>query len=323
MLINIIIYLIVLASVFIFTIFYAAWFSQFLLTAIICIPIVSLLLSLPFMIMSVKKGFSVFCPESVNINDNIFIGINLKNNKLKLVPFLKVNIKSYNHFTKKHKRLTLKYGGDMSKSIYIHNDQLSSSCGCIEFTSKYAKVYDFTGMFFIPVKINFKANTMVIPNSLKPSIMPNTDQSVIVGYKAKTGGGFSDIYELRQYQNGDSLKNIHWKLSSKQDELIVREPHEPIYNKYIIKIELTNDANINNSILGRLVYVCDYFIKNEALCYAYDAKNQRLNKIQSQKDLIQFLINVYTNSDKNCEKLNFDGCFSYSILPDGEEVGTL
>ena len=69
---------------------------------------------------------------------------------------------------------------------------------------------------------------------MKPALLPDSDSSVIVGYKAKPGGGFYDFYELRQYQSGDSLKNIHWKLSSKQDELIVREPCEPIFNKLII-----------------------------------------------------------------------------------------
>ena len=34
-------------------------------------------------------------------------------------------------------------------------------------------------------------------------------------------------YDLREYRAGDSLRSIHWKLSSKKDELVVRETLEP------------------------------------------------------------------------------------------------
>ncbi len=47
---NIIIYLCLLTGTFLFSIFYYAWFSWFLFLTVVSIPIISLLLSLPFMI---------------------------------------------------------------------------------------------------------------------------------------------------------------------------------------------------------------------------------------------------------------------------------
>ena len=323
MLTNILVYIAVLIAVFLFHIFYAAWFSQFIFTVILLMPIVSLIASLPFMIMSAINGFTLICPRSVNINDNIYLGISHKAKRFQFVPFIKVTLKANNIFTKKYKKLTLKYGGNMSKSALINDNWITSNCGCIRFSTKYIKVYDFMGIFFIPVKVKFRANTIVLPKPMKPALLPDSDSSVIVGYKAKPGGGFSDFYELRQYQSGDSLKNIHWKLSSKQDELIVREPCEPIFNKLIIKIELTDDTKVNDFILGRLLYVCSYFIKTESVCYALENRSGTLNKIQCKKDLVQFLVNIYTGSSENTENCDFEGCVTYSILPDHEEVGTL
>lgn len=57
---NIIIYLCLLTGTFLFNIFYYAWFSWFLFLTVVSIPIISLLLSLPFMIRSVRPDIEIF-----------------------------------------------------------------------------------------------------------------------------------------------------------------------------------------------------------------------------------------------------------------------
>lgn len=56
---NIIIYLCLLTGTFLFSIFYYAWFSWFLFLTVVSIPIISLLLSLPFMIRSVRSDIEI------------------------------------------------------------------------------------------------------------------------------------------------------------------------------------------------------------------------------------------------------------------------
>lgn len=56
---NIIIYLCLLTGTFLFSIFYYAWFSWFLFLTVVSIPIISLLLSLPFMIRSVRSNIEI------------------------------------------------------------------------------------------------------------------------------------------------------------------------------------------------------------------------------------------------------------------------
>ena len=60
---NIIIYLCLLTGTFLFSIFYYAWFSWFLFLTVVSIPIISLLLSLPFMIRSVRSDIEIFAKE--------------------------------------------------------------------------------------------------------------------------------------------------------------------------------------------------------------------------------------------------------------------
>ena len=45
--------------------------------------------------------------------------------------------------------------------------------------------------------------------------------------RPKYGGGFAEDHDLRSYRPGDPPNSIHWKLSSKTDDLIVREALVP------------------------------------------------------------------------------------------------
>ena len=72
---NIIIYLCLLTGTFLFSIFYYAWFSWFLFLTVVSIPIISLLLSLPFMIRSVRSDIEIFAKENVFIKDEFYIAI--------------------------------------------------------------------------------------------------------------------------------------------------------------------------------------------------------------------------------------------------------
>ena len=45
--------------------------------------------------------------------------------------------------------------------------------------------------------------------------------------RPRPGGGPGEDYDLREYRVGDPLRSVHWKLSSKKDELVVRETLEP------------------------------------------------------------------------------------------------
>lgn len=315
---NILFYLFVLAAAFTFSVVYYAWFSWFLLIAVICIPIASLIISLPFMVVSVVRGLDCFCDETVYNYRPFRIGVCAKNGKAVFCPFLKIKFKAVNRFASKRKAVVMKYGGKIGSSITAECDFLSQHCGCIEISAKYGRVYDFTGIFFLPIRLNFSAKSAVMPIPEKPETMPDSQSAVILGYKP-IANGFSDDYELRQYQPGDSLKSIHWKLSSKSDELIVRQPCEPVRKKLIINPRICDKPDTNDFILARFSYVCSFLIESETPFYALDSRSGEVTKINSENDVRRFLISLYCGySATNRESL--ENSTFYNILPDGEEV---
>ena len=82
---NILIYIAVLAISFSFAVFYYAWFSNFLLIVVLCLPVLSLLCSLPFMIYSAVKGFSLYASKAIYAGDDVVINLAANNRSLSLI----------------------------------------------------------------------------------------------------------------------------------------------------------------------------------------------------------------------------------------------
>lgn len=45
--------------------------------------------------------------------------------------------------------------------------------------------------------------------------------------RQRKGQDHSEVFDLRDFHDGDSMKQVHWKLSARFDELVVREPARP------------------------------------------------------------------------------------------------
>lgn len=61
------------------------------------------------------------------------------------------------------------------------------------------------------------------------------------------GDDYSEVLLLRDYAPGDSLKQIHWKLSGKLDRLIVREASMPVQRSLLICMDNPTDCTSDES----------------------------------------------------------------------------
>ena len=315
---SIVIYLLLLISAFVFNIFYFGWFSWFLLVLTIAVPLVSLLFSLPFMITGAVNGVFVFTHDSIKIGDNFYVGVTGKKGREVFCPRIKIKLNVQNDFCNKSEKMKIIYSGTLKKPFYTKNNRFSKHCGCVSITAKYAKIYDFTGIFFIPIKLDCNISCDIMPKTKKPSVLPDSSKISILGYKPKNGG-FSDYYELRQYQSGDSLKNIHWKLSSKYDDLIVREPSTPIYRQFYVRLLFTQNTDTNDDILARFMYVCNYLNKNGAPCLVFN-NGRGISSISTPSELKEFIRALYRNQPYNTHFFDSAPSLVYSIGDSREEV---
>lgn len=320
MLKNIILYLIILCSSFLFNIFYFKWFSWIFLLIVVLIPFISLLISLPMMIYTAINGFILYSDDEININEKYKIYLTNKNNSAIPCTYLKLTLKAENSFADIRKKIKLKFSGTLDEAFEYCDNTLGNHCGCITVTAKSLKIYDLLGIFFIPIRFRKTLKTNVLPKEKEPSNIPDFENITVLGFKPKVGGGFSDYYELRQYQNGDSLKSIHWKLSSKIDDLIVKEPSQPITKKFVISPQFGNNPDANDSILARLTYMCNYFNERHMDCYAFLDNNFNIAKISNFDDISHYLYALYEKIPFNQTDIDRKNAIIFNIYEDREEV---
>ena len=112
------------------------------------------------------------------------------------------------------------------------------------------------GTIIAIVRVMPKKEELPIPEELK-SIAAHS-------LRAKRGGGFAESHEIRPYRAGDSLNLIHWKLSAKADELMLREPMEPNRGLALLTLDINGTSDELDRKFSRLLNYGSYLLKNSA-----------------------------------------------------------
>lgn len=115
-------------------------------------------------------------------------------------------------------------------------------CGIAEICLDSVKVYDFLGIFYRKVKWKKTAQVKVMPEF---KLMPLEITRRVREFQAdaqefssqKRGDDPSEIYQVREYREKDSLKDIHWKLSAREEQLMVKERSFPLGCVVLIYID--------------------------------------------------------------------------------------
>lgn len=110
--------------------------------------------------------------------------------------------------------------------------------------AKYIKFVDLLGICELKVDLQDSVECLVLPfgemrNQEAGHIYIN---GVTEAMESKEKGyDFSDVSGIREYIPGDKLQNIHWKLSVKKDELMVKERVSVSAMQLHVLVELAND----------------------------------------------------------------------------------
>lgn len=97
---------------------------------------------------------------------------------------------------------------------------------------KKLRIYSITGLLFISKKCKDTGGILVMPkiHAVGVTLAESTRHfvgDVEVYDDIRSGSDATEIFEIRSYQPKDKLQNIHWKLSAKMDELMVKENSMP------------------------------------------------------------------------------------------------
>lgn len=99
-------------------------------------------------------------------------------------------------------------------------------------------VYDAFGLFYTTLTQNSAQSVMMMPNAYTQQIQPLHAFTIAASAQQLMQG--EDITEIRAYTAGDEMKHIHWKLSSKLDELHVKKLEQPMMQELLVTADFTS-----------------------------------------------------------------------------------
>ena len=126
------------------------------------------------------------------------------------------------------------------------------------YTYKMSKLYisDLLGFFKFTKHLNKDMEFIVKPVPEMPGYMPD-----VYGFKAKSlrksHKPNSEIYDIRDYQLGDPVKSIHWKMSAKKDKIMVKEPLEEYGGHSRVILKLSDDRDTLDLHLGQVLFTSE------------------------------------------------------------------
>ena len=112
------------------------------------------------------------------------------------------------------------------------------NCGEVTFVCQSALLRDHLDLFCRKLAAFAPVRTIVYPQGTRLEVhlaqqengSPREDGPM----QNRRGNDPSEVFDIRDYQPGDDVRSIHWKLSVKTDSLILREPGTPAYYDLVV-----------------------------------------------------------------------------------------
>nr|WP_295680495.1 DUF58 domain-containing protein [uncultured Lachnoclostridium sp.] len=196
----------------------------------------------------------------------------------------------------------------------------SDYCGILQFSLKHVKFYDFLGLWCVRKKNKEELTVTVLPNIhvIEESLVLD-NPSVLIESElfsaTQSGDDVSVIFGLKDYEYGDKMNRIHWKLSLKEDKLMVKQYGLPINCSVAIFFDTHFNINGIPSILP-IEYLDRMMETMVSLSFSMITQKQihflvwqdpvkdicKRFRIENEEDLYEILAILFSNSRLPQEK---------------------
>ncbi len=302
-----IIYLIILTGMILFYILFVDSMSLMILVITLLFPFLQL-----FILMRISRSITaVLSTESASVQKSTpsKIIVKIRNSSLLPVSCAVVDLSIMNTLTGEVQPLTtmLPVSSDNDQSVkfsvsYAH-------LGKVQIVLKSIKIFDYVKLFSKTIKCSISQDITVVPTYTPVSPDVRTKQINMNENdefsKIKPGDDCSEIFNIREYAYGDKLNRIHWNLTTKLDELMVKEYSLPVSSQIIIVFEFCSDRESKNMFYKNdaaieTAMALSYYMTRNSISHKiawYDPRTKLFHteSITSENDFSDFLSAVFSS----------------------------
>ena len=124
-------------------------------------------------------------------------------------------------------------------------------CTTVRVECKKAYVLDYLGVFRLPMKRPPVLDGVIMPIPAQDETrIEKTVSSSSERPESTSALRSRELYELREYREGDTLRDIHWKMTAKTGRTIVREGERVEDCSTAVILDLMEDLSANDGVMG-------------------------------------------------------------------------
>jgi hypothetical protein len=180
--------------------------------------------------------------------EQIPVSIQITNPTIFPVSNIKLYIEYQNTYSGQRFKKTISASLDYRTKTSVIFHITSQYAGNMKISLRGFRIYDNMKLFSLKRKTNNSIKVAVLPSyyELENYEMVDRNSSLIDSdnYSPhRKGDDPSEVFEIREYREGDCLQRIHWKLSMKQDQLMIKEFSDPVHCSVLLFINLNIPEN--------------------------------------------------------------------------------
>lgn len=231
--------------VFFITLYFFFMYDDEVVKALVAVEVIYFAVSMVYLIVIKGKMSASMVSRSLIAEKNKEISITFRVINKSICPWVNICavFKVENLYTGEKKRYRHNgYVGREENKVMIVPLRIKE-CGNIKVTLEKVEVFDALFILKVGKKIAESSYIGVLPEChLMPIEITRRTREFIADadeYSDKEkGDDSSEIYQIREYREGDSIHNIHWKMTAKEDEIMVKENSKPLAASVLIWLNM-------------------------------------------------------------------------------------
>ncbi len=279
-----------------FVILYVDSLSLLLFLVTLALPILMFLLLL---LARVLTRITVELDRQVaTVGESVALRFHIKNLSFVALPGVRAKVLYSGGFLGSVEKNEITFPLNALTKQTVTCDLESEHIGVVKLSIRDIILQDYLRLFSLRIKVRKEYEVTFLPEILpiemdmRPNTLMNDDSDVFS--KNKKGDDPSEVFAIRDYVGGDKLNRIHWKLSSKTENLMVKDYSLPINNKVVLLLELgapVGEKQLHevDAAVGAAISISNFLCEAEILHYIcwYDAGSERFfdEEIKTRDDM--------------------------------------
>lgn len=276
------VYTVFLTASFFYYIFHTTYVSWVLFVLAIALPILSITLTL--LLTKGRHRIALACStRQADLSHGFTVSLKMEPASQAVSGRLRLEFE--NLFSGETSHCTVNLSSGKPVGVPYQDD----TCGVVRVRAKRTRIVDLLGIIGLPIAAPRDTEVLLLPEERSfrgdpDALFPHEN----VEWQIQAADGrlpTREWKEIRDYRQGDMLRDVHWKLTARRGRIVVREYEAAQASKATIAVLPDGRAEHINGVISRLLGVVRHFLEAE-----YSLALLWLEQKDGQDELREFVV---------------------------------